>query len=203
MRLYSFLFFLLISFSYGIESNDTPPVVYELTKFFEIIKKTEISAEDSKNLIDKLVQILERYVYLDILKNPPQPSENYHNIVDMIKELNDVNKDKRSLYDFYRDVKIIIDKCQDVHLDLSINKEFESNIFPKYSIFIFPIMFIMQNDLVLSFPIANFESYFDENLIDQIHSVIGKPIISINNLNPIEYIQKINGNFRKLKSPQA
>jgi len=60
MRLYSFLFFLLISFSYGIESNDTPPVVYELTKFFEIIKKTEISAEDSKNLIDKLVQILER-----------------------------------------------------------------------------------------------------------------------------------------------
>jgi len=161
MRLYSFLFFLLISFSYGIESNDTPPVVYELTKFFEIIKKTEISAEDSKNLIDKLVQILERYVYLDILKNPPQPSENYHNIVDMIKELNDVNKDKRSLYDFYRDVKIIIDKCQDIHLDLSINKEFESNIFLKYSIFIFPIMFIMQNDLVLSFPIPNFESYFD------------------------------------------
>lgn len=120
MKLYSFLFLLLISFSIGIESNSE--TVYELTKFFEIIQKTEISEEDSKNLIDKLIQILERYVYLDILKNPPQPSNNYHNIIDMIKELNNVNKDKRSLYDFYRDIKIIIDKCQDLHLDLNIKK---------------------------------------------------------------------------------
>jgi len=201
MKFYSFLFLLLISFSYGIESNSE--TVYELTKFFEIIKKTEISEEDSKNLIDKLVQILERYVYLDILKNPPQPSDNYHNIIDMIKELNNVNKDKRSLYDFYRDVKIIIDKCQDLHLDLNIKKEFESNIFLENSIFIFPMIFFLRDDIVFSYPYYNFESYFDENLIDQINSVIGKPIISINNLNPIEYIQKINGNFRKLKSPQA
>jgi len=90
MKLYSLLFLMLILLSYELELNNKK--VYELSEFFEIIKKTEISEEDSKKLISKLEQILERYVYLDILKNPPQPSENYHNKVDIIKELNEVTR---------------------------------------------------------------------------------------------------------------
>ena len=201
MKLYSLLFLMLILLSYELELNNKK--VYELSEFFEIIKKTEISEEDSKKLISKLEKILERYVYLDILKNPPQPSENYHNKVDIIKELNEVNTDKRPLYEFYRDVKIIIDKCQDLHLDLRVQKEFESNIFLEYSIFIFPMMFLIKNNEVISYPISIFESYFDANLIDKIYSVTGWPITSINNLNPLDFIQTFNGNFRKLKSPQA
>ena len=192
---------MLILLSYELESNNKK--VYELSEFFEIIKKTEISEEDSKKLISKLEQILERYVYLDILKNPPQPKENYHNIVDLIKELNEVNTDKRPLYEFYRDVKIIIDKCQDLHLDLRVKKEFESNIFLEYSIFIFPMMFLIRDNQVISYPISILESYFDQNLLDKIISVTGWPITSINDLNPIDYIQTFNGNFRKIKSPQA
>ena len=192
---------MLILLSYELESNNKK--VYELSEFFEIIKKTEISEEDSKKLISKLEQILERYVYLDILKNPPQPSENYFNVVDIIKELNEVNTDKRPLYEFYRDVKIIIDKCQDLHLNLNVKKEFESNIYLEYSIFIFPVMFLIKNNQVISYPISILESYFDPNLIDKVYSVTGWPIISINDLDPIDYIQTFNGNFRKLKSPQA
>jgi hypothetical protein len=192
---------MLILLSYELESNNKK--IYELSEFFEIIKKTEISKEDSKKLISKLEQILERYVYLDILKNPPQPSKNYHNIVDIIKELNEVNTDKRPLYEFYRDIKIIIDKCQDLHLDLKIKREFESNIFLEYSIFIFPMMFLIKDNQVISYPISILESYFDPNLMDKIYSVTGWPITSINNLNPIDYIQTFNRDFRKLKSPQA
>ena len=201
MKLFSLFFFLLILLSYELESNNKK--IYELSEFFEIIKKTEISEADSKKLISNLEQILERYVYLDILKNPPQPTENYHNIVDIIKELNEINTDKRPLYEFYRDVKIIIDKCQDLHLDISIKKEFESNIFLEYSFFIFPMMFLIRNNEVISYPISILESYFDANLIDKIYSVTGWSIKSINNLNPIDYIQTFNGDFRKLKSPQA
>ena len=201
MKFYSLLFLSFILFSYQLESSDKR--VFELSEFFDIIKKTEISEENSKKLIDKLEQILERYVYLDILKNPPQPSENYHNVVDIIKELSEVNTDKRPLYEFYRDVKTIIDKCQDLHLDLKIKKEFESNIFLEYSFFIFPMMFLIKNNEVISYPISILQSYFDPNLIDKIGSVTGWPIKSINNLNPIDYIQTFNGDFRKLKSPQA
>ena len=53
---------MLILLSYELELNNKK--IYELSEFFEIIKKTEISKEDSKKLISKLEQILERYVYL-------------------------------------------------------------------------------------------------------------------------------------------
>ena len=91
---------------------------FELDVFFNMIKKIEISQEDSEKLINNLKKILERYVYLDILKNPPQPSEKYHNKVDLIKEISDINTNKRPLYDFYRDLKIVISKAQDLHFDL-------------------------------------------------------------------------------------
>ena len=74
------------------------------------IRKTNITEEDSKELINNLKNIVERYVYLDILKNPPQPKENYHNIVDLIEELENVNTEERPLYDFVRDVNLIISK---------------------------------------------------------------------------------------------
>ena len=42
--------------------------VMELDDFFNMIKQIEISQEDSEKLINNLIKILERYVYLDIIK---------------------------------------------------------------------------------------------------------------------------------------
>ena len=64
-KLYIFLIFLSLPFSQQLFS------IYEPIEFFSIIKIIEISKEDSEKLIKNLSQILERYVYLDILKNPP------------------------------------------------------------------------------------------------------------------------------------
>ena len=50
------------------------------------IRKTKISENDSKKLLNNLINIVERYVYLDIIKKPPQPKENYFNTVDLVEK---------------------------------------------------------------------------------------------------------------------
>ena len=87
------IFLILFSFSLEVEQKYT---IYEVENFLNTISQTEITEEDSTKLINALKQILERYVYLDILKKPPQPSEGYHNAVDLIKELDKIQKGKRS-----------------------------------------------------------------------------------------------------------
>ena len=168
----------------------------------------EISEEDSKNLISNLEKILERYVYLDILKNPPQPKdkEDYFNSDDLIKEFNEINTEKRTFYDFYRDLKSIISKCQNINLNINLNKEFSPGISLLNSIFISPFALIIENEEVYAIPIN--EEYFnktekDKNLIKLIEQNAKIPINFINNENPIDYIQNFNGEFKKLKSPQA
>ena len=160
------LLFFLISFTLGIETNNS--IVYEIEEFYEILSKTLISEEEANKLINNLKKILERYVYLDIAKKPPQPSEEYHNKVDLLKDLDNVNKQNMRLFDFYRDVKIIIDKCQDLHLDIDLKKEFENGITLHNSFFISPVVFAISNNELVSAPnpLIIDKNYFDDNLMD-------------------------------------
>ena len=117
--------------------------IYEVKEFFDLIKKEEITTEDSQKLIDNLKKILERYVFLDIAKNPPQPQaySNYFNIIDLIQELNNINTEKRSLYEFYRDIKEIICKCKHLYLDITLQRYLGSNIRLQYKAAISPELF--------------------------------------------------------------
>ena len=122
-----YLLFFLLLLSFTIE-KDSEKKIFEIEEFFELIYKTNVTKQDSTKLINNLKKILERYVYLDIAKLPPQPSGGHITEVDLIKELSNVNQEERPLYDFYRDVKIIIDKCQDLHLNIDLKREFSSGI---------------------------------------------------------------------------
>lgn len=176
-------------------------IIYDIPKFFEIINTVEISEADSKNLIKNLKKILERYVYLDILKNPPQPLEDYHTPVDLIKELDNINTYKRPLYEFYRDIQLLICKCQDLHLSITYIKTLISKISLQNSVFISPYLLNIQNEEVYAIPFN--ELHFDSNLINQIEENQDSPILRIGGENPIDYIQKYNDGFMKYKSPQA
>ena len=193
--------FILLLFSFSIEDSNT--IVYELNDFFNIILQAEISEDTAKKIINDLKEKLERYVYLDILKAPPQPSKGYHTTVDLIKELNNVNTAKRSLYNFYRDIKIIIDKCQDFHLKVDMSGKFESEITLQNSFFISPISYLIIDNAVHAYFNPNANGYFDNTLIYKILENRDKKIISIDGLDPLNYIQNFNGDFNKFKSPQA
>ena len=193
------IFLAFISISLELEEMN----FYEISDYFDIIEKVDISEEDSKNLINSLVNILERYVFLDIAKKPPQPKENYFNEVDLIKELKNINTKKRSLYEFYRDVKSVICKSQDLHLDINLERAFTPDINLKNSAFISPITLSIKDDNVYALPSSFGEDFFELNIMDIINSNIKNPVKTIKGLDPIEYIQKFNGNFKKLKNNHA
>jgi hypothetical protein len=193
------IFLILFSYSLEVEQKYT---IYEVEEFLDLISQTEITEEDSTKLINSLKQILERYVYLDILKKPPQPLEGYHNVVDLIKELDNIQKGKRSLYDFYRDIKTLISKCQDLHLDFITSRLF-NGLSLKQASFIFPLIFGTLGDKFISVINTNLSPFFDENVLSQLSAYERKEIKSINGLEPNDFIQNVNGDFIKLKSPQA
>ena len=178
-----YLLFFLILLSFTIE-KDSEKKIFEIEEFFELIYQTNITKQDSTKLINNLKKILERYVYLDIAKLPPQPLKGYINEVDLIKELSNVNQEERPLYDFYRDVKIIIDKCQDLHLNIDLNREFSSGITLENSLLLFPLILYIQdaqNKVVASVPNPLFP--FEES-DSEINEIITRnkdeKIISIN-----------------------
>lgn len=186
------IFLLIMSFSFEIFTD-----YYTIEEFFYIVKSIEISESDSIKIINDLTKILERYVFLDIIKNPPQPpnKENYYNQVNLIEEIKLVKTGKRSFYEFYRDIRIIIDKCQDGHLRFYINENFEDFSFLRNSLLISPVFLYIEDKNVYS--LANNNYPLDINIIED------KPIKSINGLSPFEYIQKFNDKFLQYKSPQA
>ena len=201
-----YLLFFLLLLSFTIE-KDSEKKIFEIEEFFELIYKTNVTKQDSTKLINNLKKILERYVYLDIAKLPPQPSGGHITEVDLIKELSNVNQEERPLYDFYRDVKIIIDKCQDLHLNIDLKREFSSGITLENSLLLFPlILFILddENEVVASVlnPLFPFEES-DSEINEIITRNQGEKITSINGQDPIDYIQNFNGDFRKLKNPHA
>ena len=195
------VYFLLSLFSFGIQI-DKKESVYTLSDFFNEINKNKISEEDSKNLISYLCQILERYIYLDRLKKPPYGYYGYHKI-DLIEQLKKVNTKERPLYEFYRDVKKIIDYCQDGHLNINLNRLFDGRYSLENCYFIIPASFIIDNKKVYAVPIFEDKDYFSKDIIDKIEKNQKKPIYTINNLNPIDFIQNFNGDFEQQKSPQG
>ena len=146
-------YIILFQFSFEILSDDIKIMnfinsefdVMELDDFFNMIRQIEISQEDSEKLINNLIKILERYVYLDILKNSPQPSDNYHNKVDLINEILNINTNKRPLYDFYRDLTIVISKAQDLHLAFRYKRKIDNDLTLYDYLFISPIMYSIKN----------------------------------------------------------
>ena len=144
---------LIMSFSFEIFTDH-----YTIEEFFYIVKSIEISESDSIKIINDLTKILERYVFLDIIKNPPQPpnKENYYNQVNLIEEIKLVKTGKRSFYEFYRDIRIIIDKCQDGHLRFYINENFEDFSFLRNSLLISPVFLYIEDKNVYSLANNNY-----------------------------------------------
>ena len=117
-----------------------------------------------------------------------------------------MNTDERPLYDFYRELKLIISKCQDLHLSINLKKEFEAGLSFLNTVVVAPYLFEIEGGKVYS--IAVNENVFsqtqkDMDMINSLKSIEGTPIESINGETPLEYIRNFNAGHRRLKSPQS
>ena len=81
----------------------------------------EISQENCTIVIDNLIKLFqEGYIYTDIKKNPP--NKEYFGTEDIIGELKKIQVTNRKYYDFYRDIKRILGKIKDGHLNIAAYK---------------------------------------------------------------------------------
>jgi hypothetical protein len=92
---------------------------------YEELINEKVSEQYCNDVITNLVTAIdELYIYSDFIKAPRQPEgyDNYIPKVDLVKELNAINKKDRYFYDFYRDIKKVLTKTRDGHFSFNANK---------------------------------------------------------------------------------
>ena len=200
-------FFLNYSINFSLFEIYTP---YEI---FNFLNKQNITQKDAQLIKDNLIKILdETYAYYEISKNPPQNDfdYNYHNKVDIQKELNEIKTENRNKYGFYQDLLKALCKLRDGHISLSfidlnkiienfacispiqLNIDLDYNNKPK----MFSISQIINDEM---------QSYFRdyENIFEIIEKNNDVPIKSINGENPFDFISNFGKDYKYLRSPHA
>ena len=178
---------------------------------YERLIAETVTEEYCNIVISNLTTALDEiYVYTDYLKGPIQQEgyQVYDDQIDIIGELNKIEKKNRKFYDFYRDILKTLAKTKDGHLaffrDLSPN-----NISLFWNVFCVPFRYYVEDNGTEPYLSINFTSTskcvqsFSDDVNDKIRKVSGKKIKSINGLDPFEYIESISLIFDRYHSPQA
>ena len=115
--------------------------ILDKDQFYTQLKSEKKGTEYYNSVIEHLKQILNYFVYIDLFKNPPQPSfdQNYYPKVDTISILDQIKSNitnERYYYDFYRRIKLLIDNYRDAHMSYGLRG------FPFKYVFLCPIKLI-------------------------------------------------------------
>ena len=178
---------------------------------YEALINENVSEEYCNFVINNITSLLnDAYVYNDFLK-VPKDSQNKSNLdyfphVDLIEELNKINKKNRTFLDFYRDLESVLGKSKDGHLNIYADyspRFFQLNAF----YYCIPFKYMVKvNGTFFSFFLQYTDTCKDgytKETINKIKSYNNKRIISINNMNPIKYLDNIGKKVNFLKSLQA
>ena len=182
--------------------------VYSIENIFTILNNLTESEENMTIIRDTLSEALDKiYVYNQIYKNPPQPefNKNYHIIINIQQKLENIKTKNTSPYEFYRNIKFVLDSLGDQHLG------FGGDIILNHLYFLEPIKlnirYFENKHRVFAEKItySDYLKYFrnSEEVIEKINKNINTPIISINGKDPFDFITNFGGVFKKLKNPQA
>ena len=174
-------------------------IQFEFFTFDEVVQyinNVPFNKNDYDDMISNLITLLtNRYIYLDIAKNPPPPFKP----VDVIKELKSINTKYINYYDFYQQVFTILLKLQDNHLQIFFKKILDLE-------YISPIVYytrtINSRNYLFCAEIDSPERFFDRYLIKEIQRNRKYPIKSINGKDPFHFIQTF-GRYQKFKSEHA
>ena len=164
----------------------------------------EVDSIYMNNIITNLTLLLEGYVYLDIVKIPPNSK---HQKVNLIEELKKINiSSNKPFYEFFREIRRVIGLVKDVHLEImSLNNQALN-----YTACI-PFSFEIKTDENNEYQInmknsshCNFK-YNNTNITDFINNAIENKtkIISINNQNAFDFFQNFGKEYFDLKNEDS
>ena len=157
-----------------------------------------------KKVIDVLIKVVnEIFVYTDISKNPP--NKDYYGEIDLESEFKKIPTQNRKYLDFFRDIKKVIAKTKDLHFafhaknitgkDIKIDEIYACmplSLYVKGNSAENAEMFINKFD--------DCQSFYSEDVIKFIDEHLNKPIKTINNKSPFQFIQEISTDYLDLKS---
>ena len=171
---------------------------------FECLNSIQLTKSDQKYLLDQIKEILDGYVYKDILKNPPQPSknQNYHERIDFDSEIQQIEKSQStSYYQFFSSVKRMINKARDLHLsfDHIFSYDLNMNKLQKFYVYL-PFEFrVTENGLYLN--------PYQENVGYEVDSFLiqnrNRKVSEINGKDPLLFIEEFGKNYVSLKNHHA
>lgn len=181
--------------------------IYQPDEFINITKKWIYEQEDLENIKKNLsIFINDYYAFNQIAKNPPQPNfdSNYHNQIDIVKELSSIQTKDKDIYTFYRDIKKIFAKTKDCqfYLDIGLNEILN------YIYLVAPIGFrvntVNYDEIKIVVSRNQLESYTLDPAIEEIiNNNSMKPVKSINGKNPFDFISEFGNNYLNCRSPHA
>lgn len=160
-------------------------------------RRDNFGSDYYKGVIEDIVTLTEPYVFLDILKNPPQPEgfSGYFKPVDLISDLKKVNTSATNFYDFYRSVKRVLTSAQDGHFVYSFsgNKEYEFKLINFYAFLPMALYSADAGGIPKMFTLPLSDPVYDiiENGTEIKNTILnnsGVGLRSINGMSPFEFI---------------
>ena len=170
--------------------------------------------EDLDNFKNKLSKVFkEHYAFYETSKNAPSFNK-YQNKVDIEKEFEKIQTEKRSAYRFYQDIARLIGKLNDGHTSISNLNISNSRMFLNSSnpggIIIPLVLYINvtngtarifgklhQNRTLYRYFINN------ETVFKVINESLNVPIKTINNSDPLDYIMNLGSPYANLRNPHG
>ena len=123
MKVFIQLFSLIYLISFTQSLKDGGSYYYTVDEFFSFFNTQKFTEQEYEEILGNLSKIFENsYAFNDISKNPPQPSENYHSVLDIQDQFKQIKiKDIENVYDFYRKISIALSSLKDPHIRIFFN----------------------------------------------------------------------------------
>ena len=187
----------------------TPTPTYD--QLFGCLDTVTVKQQDVETILDKLAVVLDGYVFLDILKNPPQPTfnANYYTPADLLAELKAISREEKNIFDFNLELQNLVLSAHDNHLNIAFNptdlyKNSLGKLYVNDVMYVLPFSINIDMDgKVYAVPFLQYPTLFpDDEVYNKINALKDVPLASINGLSPIEYLRE-RTKFSRMKSPHA
>ena len=162
-----------------------------------------------KDVVKNIKSLLNSYVFLDIMKNPPSPYNDSK--VDLLEAFDNITtNESRPFYEFYRDIKTTLGKSRDSNLDILGGKVLLGNEKIDFSQYIICLPFKLYLDYTQNNEVKMYmkefpecSKYYDESVKMTIKHNLNKPIEYINGEDPFEFIVNHARDIYNMKNPES
>jgi len=204
---YEEYFYIMLIFEDSVISDDSLQIsLTKIEKYSIDDFNVDISEEKCKLVVDSVTKLMDQgYIYTDIIRNPPNPE--YFGKVELISDLKKVQTSNRKYYDFFRDIRRIIGKMKDGHLNIVATKS-PNGYELKNMTMCLPFSFIIKGDTpeAAKIYIEKYNdcfNYYSRDVQKFVEDHLEIPLIKVNNTDPFDFIQNIQIEFNAIHNLHA